>query len=284
MGSEFKGASNIVSTATPPEPPVGAPTRRSESGKGAALMLLGMFLFAAVDTGAKFLTEGLHPIQITWTRQLGLLAGAIFLIAYHGRTILRTSHPRLQVLRGGMAVGVGDAIHRRCRLCAVGGCCGGDLRRPFHCDDTGGFDPAGTRRLAALDCGIPWVRGNTDRHSAGDGCHSSGGLSGADCGDILCVPTDYLAGVGGYGQDGDDGGLHGDCRECFADAALALGLGHAGPRAVDDPIGDRIAGRGGGGLRDQGVGGCHGGGGRADPLQHDGLGHVLRVHGLWPVA
>jgi S-adenosylmethionine uptake transporter len=68
-------------------------------------MLLGMFLFAAVDTGAKFLTEGLHPIQITWTRQLGLLAGAVFLIAYHGRKILRTSHPRLQVLRGGMAVG-----------------------------------------------------------------------------------------------------------------------------------------------------------------------------------
>lgn len=68
-------------------------------------MLLGMFLFAAVDSGAKFLTEGLHPIQITWTRQLGLLAGAIFLIAYHGRTILRTLHPKLQVLRGAMAVG-----------------------------------------------------------------------------------------------------------------------------------------------------------------------------------
>jgi len=68
-------------------------------------MLLGMFLFAAVDTGAKLLTADLHPIQITWTRQLGLLAGAIFLIAYHGRTILRTSHPKLQVVRGCMAVG-----------------------------------------------------------------------------------------------------------------------------------------------------------------------------------
>ena len=68
-------------------------------------MLLGMFLFAAVDTGAKLLTEGLHPIQITWTRQLGLLLGAVFLIAYHGRKILRTSHPKLQVLRGAMAVG-----------------------------------------------------------------------------------------------------------------------------------------------------------------------------------
>lgn len=105
MRLTFKGASDIVTSATPLEPPVGAPVRRSESGKGAALMLLGMFLFAAVDTGAKLLTEGLHPIQITWTRQLGLLLGAVFLIAYHGRKILRTSHPKLQVLRGAMAVG-----------------------------------------------------------------------------------------------------------------------------------------------------------------------------------
>ena len=81
------------------------PARRSESGKGIMLMLLGMFLFAAVDTGAKFLTQDLHPIQITWTRQLGLLAGAVILIGMHGRSILRTSHPRLQVLRGAMAAG-----------------------------------------------------------------------------------------------------------------------------------------------------------------------------------
>lgn len=105
MGGRSKGASKIATSANPPETPSGVPTRRSESGKGVLLMLLGMFLFAAVDTGAKFLTAELHPIQITWTRQLGLLAGAFFLIAYHGRTILRTSHPKLQVLRGCVAVG-----------------------------------------------------------------------------------------------------------------------------------------------------------------------------------
>src|SRR6056297_3174295 len=105
MARKLNGALDIVTSATPLEPIPGAPTRRSESGKGAALMLLGMFLFAAVDTGAKLLTEGLHPIQITWTRQLGLLFGALFLISYHGRTILQTTHPRLQVLRGAMAVG-----------------------------------------------------------------------------------------------------------------------------------------------------------------------------------
>jgi S-adenosylmethionine uptake transporter len=77
--------------------------RRSESGRGILLMALGMFLFSAVDTGAKFLTADLHPFQIVWTRQLGLLAGAVFLIAMRGRAVLATSHPRLQVLRGVVA-------------------------------------------------------------------------------------------------------------------------------------------------------------------------------------
>ena len=86
-------------------PHAAKPARRSESAKGAALMLLGMFLYAAVDAGAKFLTEDLHAIQITWTRQLGLLAGALVLIGMHGSKILKTSHPRLQLVRGCMAAG-----------------------------------------------------------------------------------------------------------------------------------------------------------------------------------
>ncbi|MBT8424557.1 MAG: DMT family transporter [Silicimonas sp.] len=68
-------------------------------------MAMGMFLFSAVDTGAKFLTDSLHPFQIVWTRQLGLLAGAAVLIAMQGRAILATQHPRLQVLRGAIAAG-----------------------------------------------------------------------------------------------------------------------------------------------------------------------------------
>lgn len=74
-----------------------------ENGKGLLLMALGMFLFSAVDTGAKFLTDSLHPIQITWTRQLGLLAGAMILLGLHGRSLLKTAHPRLQVARGCVA-------------------------------------------------------------------------------------------------------------------------------------------------------------------------------------
>lgn len=62
-----------------------------------------MFLFSAVDTTAKFLTDSLHPFQIVWTRQLGLLVVAGFLLARHGPRLLRTAYPKLQLLRGGVA-------------------------------------------------------------------------------------------------------------------------------------------------------------------------------------
>ena len=68
-------------------------------------MACGMFLFSAVDTGAKFLTTEFHPFQIVWTRQLGLLAGALFLLAMHGPSLMRTEHMKLQVLRGAVAAG-----------------------------------------------------------------------------------------------------------------------------------------------------------------------------------
>ena len=57
---------------------------------GILLMTGGMFVFSAVDTQAKFLTQSLDPIQITWSRQLGLLAGALILLAMHGRSVLQT--------------------------------------------------------------------------------------------------------------------------------------------------------------------------------------------------
>lgn len=91
-------------TITPVDHDAAEP-RRVENGKGILLMGVGMFMFAAVDTGAKFLTDGLHPVQIVWTRQLGLLFGAFVLIAMHGRTLFRTTHPRLQVARGCVAAG-----------------------------------------------------------------------------------------------------------------------------------------------------------------------------------
>ena len=40
-------------------------------------MLVGMFVFAAVDAMAKYLTDYLPPLQIAWARQLGLFTGVI---------------------------------------------------------------------------------------------------------------------------------------------------------------------------------------------------------------
>lgn len=80
-----------------------APVRRTENGKGLLLMALGMALFSVVDTTAKFLTDSLHPFQIVWIRQLGLVIGAVVLIALQGRKIFATTHPRLQLLRGTVA-------------------------------------------------------------------------------------------------------------------------------------------------------------------------------------
>ena len=64
-----------------------------------------MFLFSAVDTLAKYLTDTMHPFQIVWIRQLGLLSGALFLLAIHGRDLLKTAHPKLQITRGAVAAG-----------------------------------------------------------------------------------------------------------------------------------------------------------------------------------
>jgi drug/metabolite transporter (DMT)-like permease len=79
--------------------------RPSNNKLGIAYMAGGMFLFAAVDTIAKFLTETLHPLQIVWSRQTGLLLGILVILAIRGVSILRTQHLALQIARGAMAVG-----------------------------------------------------------------------------------------------------------------------------------------------------------------------------------
>ncbi len=66
-------------------------------------MALGMFLFSGVDTMGKFLTETVHPIQIVWFRQLGLLLGVIVLIGAQGRSVLISSNLKLQIGRGVLA-------------------------------------------------------------------------------------------------------------------------------------------------------------------------------------
>ena len=73
--------------------------------RGALFMLAGMFVFAAVDAQAKYLTDHLPALQIVWLRQIGLVIGVLVLIAYHGRGILTTGFRTLQIARGVAAAG-----------------------------------------------------------------------------------------------------------------------------------------------------------------------------------
>ncbi|MDJ0627825.1 MAG: DMT family transporter [Rhodobacter sp.] len=82
----------------------GAPSRTNNT-LGLAYMALGMFLFSAVDAQGKLLTATLHPIQIVWCRQLGLLFAVAILLAVRGTQILKTANPKLQIARGAVAAG-----------------------------------------------------------------------------------------------------------------------------------------------------------------------------------
>ena len=72
--------------------------------RGLAYLAIGFFMFSTSDMIAKFLADGLHPVQIVWSRQLGLMAGAIVLLLINGPSLLRTAFPILQVVRGGLVV------------------------------------------------------------------------------------------------------------------------------------------------------------------------------------
>lgn len=93
-------------TVNPVSPVVpGFKPRRSDSLLGILLMTGGMFVFSAVDIQAKILAQNLHPVQIVWSRQLGLVLGVVILLALKGPSVLRTQRPFLQVVRGALATG-----------------------------------------------------------------------------------------------------------------------------------------------------------------------------------
>ncbi len=85
-----------IAGGVPPRPALQA----GDNVKGALFMLAGMFVFSAVDAQAKYLTSHLPALQIVWVRQIGLVLGVLMLIAWHGRTVLQTGFPMLQVGRG----------------------------------------------------------------------------------------------------------------------------------------------------------------------------------------
>ena len=85
--------------------PAAAPIELAASGRartlrGILLMMVGFFFYATADMVAKVLTQSMHPIQVAWVRQFGLLAGVVTLLAIHGAVIMRSRYPVLQICRG----------------------------------------------------------------------------------------------------------------------------------------------------------------------------------------
>lgn len=72
--------------------------------RGLGLLALAYIAFAATDTMAKLLTETMHPVQIVWARQLGLVGAVLVVLCARGPRILRSGAPILQTARGIFAV------------------------------------------------------------------------------------------------------------------------------------------------------------------------------------
>ena len=72
---------------------------------GVFFMFVAMFLFAAADAHAKYLTAHFHPVQIIWFRQFGLFLGVVVLLLRTGPQVLNTGQRSLQILRGILAIG-----------------------------------------------------------------------------------------------------------------------------------------------------------------------------------
>ncbi len=91
-------------TINPISPLVPTVSHKAVNNKiGLIYMFAGMSLFAATDAIAKLLTQTLDPIQIVWSRQCGLLAGVVIVIAMRGVSVLNTTQPKLQIGRGVLA-------------------------------------------------------------------------------------------------------------------------------------------------------------------------------------
>ena len=120
----------------------------------------GVFLFAAVDMHAKLLTETLHPLQIVWSRQLGLLLGVLLLLAFRGFTILHTHHLGLQITRGLMAAGSASLFVYAIRHVPLADGIAVTFIAPFLVTVIGALvmhEPVGIRRWIAVALGFVGV-------------------------------------------------------------------------------------------------------------------------------
>ncbi|MCZ6743963.1 MAG: DMT family transporter [Alphaproteobacteria bacterium] len=125
--------------------------------RGLLLMALAFFLFAAADTQAKFLTGWFHPMQIVWTRQLGLLTGVLVLLILKGPSILKTRYPGLQVLRGMLAVVSATAFIFALRYVPLADAVAVSFVAPFMVTIMGALflgEKVGLRRWSAVTIGF----------------------------------------------------------------------------------------------------------------------------------
>lgn len=135
-----------------------APKQKLNNSRlGLAYMMAGMFLFSATDMQAKLLTDTLHPIQIVWSRQCGMVLGVLILIAIRGRSVLKTTQPKLQIARGVLAVisatlfVIGVAFVPLADAVAI------TFVAPFFVTLMGAFilkEPVGIRRWSAVTIGF----------------------------------------------------------------------------------------------------------------------------------
>ncbi len=116
-----------------------------------------MFLVVAADTQAKFLTDTLHPLQIVWARQSGLLIGVFVLLALRGVVILRTRHPGLQIVRGVLVAGSAAAFIVAIRFVPLADAVAITFVAPFILTVLGALivgESVGVRRWTAVTIGF----------------------------------------------------------------------------------------------------------------------------------
>jgi drug/metabolite transporter (DMT)-like permease len=70
--------------------------------RGILAMLLAFLTFTFVDVTAKYLTGSLHPVQVVWARYFSQTVFISILLAPQLRSLARTAHPGLQLLRSGL--------------------------------------------------------------------------------------------------------------------------------------------------------------------------------------
>ena len=74
-------------------------SKLTPTAQGIVLMLAGIFLFSAMDTVAKLLTARFDVLQVVWARYAGQMFVVLIILAPRLRTLFRTRHLGLQLLR-----------------------------------------------------------------------------------------------------------------------------------------------------------------------------------------